>query len=192
MATLFDSVLLTVARDVGRYAKSVFVRARHAANGVAVDAWVTLTVTGRAVMELDRGVVVRRGAVLIASDEKSPGVDCRLVIGAGSAINEYANLRAAGGSIVIGRHCLISQFVSVIATNYKLSEAGLPMFSEWASSPNQVHIEDGVWIGAHAVILPGVRIGQGAVVAAGAVVTRDVPAGEVWGGCPAKLIHRRS
>jgi maltose O-acetyltransferase len=50
-------------------------------------------------------------------------------------------------------------------------------------------IEDGVWIGSHAVILPGVRIGQGSVVAAGAVVTRDVPPHALVGGVPARWIH---
>ncbi|WP_281421535.1 DapH/DapD/GlmU-related protein [Thermus brevis] len=49
-------------------------------------------------------------------------------------------------------------------------------------------IGDGVWIGAHAIILRGVRIGDRAVIAAGAVVTKDVPPGEIWGGVPARRI----
>ena len=51
-------------------------------------------------------------------------------------------------------------------------------------------IEDEVMIGCGAVILPGVRLGQGCQIGAGAVVTKDVPAGETWVGNPAKLIHR--
>ena len=53
-------------------------------------------------------------------------------------------------------------------------------------------IEDEVWIGARVVVLRGVRIGRGAVIAAGAVVTGDVPPGEVWGGVPARFIRRRT
>lgn len=53
-------------------------------------------------------------------------------------------------------------------------------------------LDDEVWVGARAVILRGVRIGHGAVIAAGAVVTRDVPAREIWGGVPARLIRRRA
>lgn len=53
-------------------------------------------------------------------------------------------------------------------------------------------IEDEVWIGARVVVLRGVRIGRGAVIAAGAVVTRNVPDGEIWGGVPAKFIRRRA
>jgi len=50
-----------------------------------------------------------------------------------------------------------------------------------------VHIEDNVWIGAGAVILPGVRIGRGSIVAAGAVVREDVPPGALVAGVPAKV-----
>jgi len=54
--------------------------------------------------------------------------------------------------------------------------------------PAPVHIGRDVWIGANAVILPGVTIGDGAVIAAGAVVTKDVPENTVAGGVPAKVI----
>ncbi|MDP2228898.1 MAG: DapH/DapD/GlmU-related protein, partial [Moraxellaceae bacterium] len=54
-----------------------------------------------------------------------------------------------------------------------------------------VTIQDDVWIGARAIILPGVLIGQGAVIAAGAVVTKSVPAYGVYAGVPAKAIGER-
>lgn len=52
-------------------------------------------------------------------------------------------------------------------------------------------IEDEVWIGANVVILKGVKIGEGAIIAAGAVVSKDIPAYEIWGGVPAKFIKKR-
>ena len=55
-----------------------------------------------------------------------------------------------------------------------------------------ITVEDQAWIGAKAVLLPGVTVGRGAVVAAGAVVTRDVPAGTVVGGSPARVLKRRA
>ena len=54
--------------------------------------------------------------------------------------------------------------------------------------PSAIHIGKKVWIGSHATILPGVTIGDNAIVAAGAVVTKDVPANTVVGGVPAKII----
>jgi acetyltransferase-like isoleucine patch superfamily enzyme len=57
--------------------------------------------------------------------------------------------------------------------------------------PSPVEIGEDVWIGAHAVVLPGVRIGSGAVVGAGAVVNRDVPPNTIVGGVPARVIGDR-
>jgi acetyltransferase-like isoleucine patch superfamily enzyme len=52
-------------------------------------------------------------------------------------------------------------------------------------------LEADVWLGTHVVVLPGVTIGRGAIVAAGSVVNRDVPAHEIWGGAPARFLKRR-
>lgn len=68
---------------------------------------------------------------------------------------------------------------------------GLPAGAADRAVPPPV-IEDEVWIGARVVVLRGVRIGRGAVIAAGAVVVGDVPAGEIWGGVPARFIRRRA
>ena len=54
--------------------------------------------------------------------------------------------------------------------------------------PAPIHIGKNVWIGANSMVLPGVTIGDGAVIAAGAIVTKDVPANTIFGGIPAKKI----
>lgn len=54
-----------------------------------------------------------------------------------------------------------------------------------------VIIGNGVWLGANAVIVPGLKIGDGSIVAAGAVVTKDVPTNSIVGGVPAKVIKAR-
>jgi len=59
----------------------------------------------------------------------------------------------------------------------------------WSKGP--IIVEDDVWIGTRAMILSGVRIGQGAIIAAGAVVTKDVPPYSIVGGNPAKIIKYR-
>jgi maltose O-acetyltransferase len=70
-------------------------------------------------------------------------------------------------------------------------EAGIPMrLQPLKSAP--VRIGNDVWIGARCIILPGVTIGDGAVLAAGAVVTRAVPANAIMGGVPAKVLKYRA
>ena len=87
------------------------------------------------------------------------------------------------GGIEIGDNVLIGQQVVIATLNHDLNP------SKRANMlPAPVKIGNGVWIGAHATILPGVTVGDGAVIAAGAVVTKDVPANAVVGGVPAKII----
>jgi acetyltransferase-like isoleucine patch superfamily enzyme len=74
---------------------------------------------------------------------------------------------------------------------YEARAKGLP--TGFTDKPvQQVIIEDGAWIGARVTILQGVRLGRGSVVAAGAVVTKEVPAYEIWAEVPARRIGKRS
>lgn len=87
------------------------------------------------------------------------------------------------GGIFIDDGALIGHNVVLATLNHDLSP-------ETRSSmiPKPIHIGKNVWIGANSVVLPGVTVGDGAVIAAGAVVTRDVPENTVVGGVPAKFI----
>lgn len=88
------------------------------------------------------------------------------------------------GGIFIGDGVLIGHNVVLATLNHVMQpERRSDML------PAPIHIGKRVWIGSNATVLPGVTIGDGAVVAAGAVVTRDVPANTVVGGVPAKVIH---
>ena len=93
------------------------------------------------------------------------------------------------GPVTIGSHVNLAQSITVTALNHNFSDT-TRRIDEQGISTNPVTIEDDVWIGANAVILPGVTIGQHAVVAAGAVVTADVPANTVVGGVPARIIKK--
>ena len=93
------------------------------------------------------------------------------------------------GPVTIGSHVNLAQSITVTALNHNFSDT-TRRIDEQGISTNPVTIEDDVWIGANAVILPGVTIGQHAVVAAGAVVTADVPANTVLGGVPARIIKK--
>lgn len=89
-----------------------------------------------------------------------------------------------GDYVMIGPKCL---FASV---HHSFSDAQIPMIFQPVAM-HEIVIEDDVWIGANVTILGGVRVGRGAVVAAGAVVNKDVPPYAIVGGVPAKLIKYR-
>ena len=93
------------------------------------------------------------------------------------------------GPVTIGSHVHLAQGVTVTALNHNFEDPGRRI-DELGISTKQVVIGDDVWIGANAVVLPGVTIGTHCVVAAGAVVTKDVPDGCVVGGVPARVIKK--
>ena len=93
------------------------------------------------------------------------------------------------GPLEIGSHVNLAQGITVTALNHNFSDAN-KRIDEQGVSTSPVTIEDDVWIGANAVILPGVTIGEHCVVAAGAVVTKDVPPHSLVAGVPAKVIKK--
>ncbi len=91
------------------------------------------------------------------------------------------------GPVCIGSHVNLAQGITVTALNHNFGDAARRI-DEQGVSTKPVVIGDDVWIGANAVILPGVTIGSHCVIAAGAVVTKDVPDYTLAGGVPAKII----
>jgi acetyltransferase-like isoleucine patch superfamily enzyme len=91
------------------------------------------------------------------------------------------------GPVCIGSHVNLAQGITVTALNHNFGDAARRI-DEQGVSTKPVVIGDDVWIGANAVILPGVTIGSHCVIAAGAVVTKDVPDYTLAGGVPAKTI----
>ena len=93
------------------------------------------------------------------------------------------------GPVTIGSHVNLAQRITVTALNHNFEDTD-KRIDEQGISTKAVTIEDDVWVGANAVILPGVTIGRHSVVAAGAVVTKDVPENTVVGDVPAKIIKQ--
>ena len=91
------------------------------------------------------------------------------------------------GPVCIGNNVNLAQGITVTALNHNFDDV-TKRIDEQGVSTKPVVIGDDVWIGANAVILPGVTIGRHCVVAAGAVVTKDVPDNTVVGGVPAKVL----
>jgi acetyltransferase-like isoleucine patch superfamily enzyme len=93
------------------------------------------------------------------------------------------------GPVSIGNHVNMAQGITVTALNHNFSDPD-KRIDEQGISTSAVYIGDDVWIGTNAVVLPGVTIGNHSVVAAGAIVTKDVPEGCLVAGVPAKIIKR--
>jgi acetyltransferase-like isoleucine patch superfamily enzyme len=91
------------------------------------------------------------------------------------------------GPVTIGSHVNLAQGITVTALNHNFEDTSLRIDQQGVST-KAVVISDDCWIGANAVILPGVTIGEHCVVAAGAVVTKDVPSYSLVGGVPAKIL----
>jgi acetyltransferase-like isoleucine patch superfamily enzyme len=109
---------------------------------------------------------------------------------AGSILVGYGDRETRAGLIKIGRDVRIAPFVQIIAGNHNFADPARPIASQGVA-PAPVVIEDDVWVAGRVIITAGVRIGTGSVLAAGAVVTRDVAPGSVAGGVPARLLRRR-
>jgi acetyltransferase-like isoleucine patch superfamily enzyme len=94
------------------------------------------------------------------------------------------------GGVRIGRHFHTGRGLTIFSSRHDhRSESAIPYDDEDVPAP--VVIEDFVWVGANVSVLPGVTIGEGAVVAMGAIVTRDVPPGAIVAGNPARIIGQR-
>jgi acetyltransferase-like isoleucine patch superfamily enzyme len=94
------------------------------------------------------------------------------------------------GSLVLGSHVHFGQHVEILTSNHNFDRpTALPY--DKVRVARDVDVGDCVWFGDHVIVTPGVRIGEGAILGAGAVVTREVPPLAVVGGAPAKVLRYR-
>jgi carbonic anhydrase/acetyltransferase-like protein (isoleucine patch superfamily) len=134
---------------------------------------------------LEHEVALDDGVCLVIGGPPRPN---KLVIGSRTYVNRYTIFDAhqqlhVGRRVMIGPHCYLTD-----------ADHGTAPGSSVQSQPMRVApvvIEDEVWLGAHVTVLPGVRIGRGAVIGAGSVVTRSIPAMSVAAGVPAKILRYR-
>lgn len=114
----------------------------------------------------------------------------KLSVGKGSVIGDKAILDARNG-LTIGRNVTLSSNVSIYTEQHDHRNPDFLCISTTGVKPCSVTIDDYVWLGPNVIVLPGVHIGEGAVVGAGAVVTKDIPPYTVNAGIPAKTVGER-
>lgn len=106
-------------------------------------------------------------------------------IGDGCAINSGCWFEG-DGRIVIGRNCLFGPEVMILTADHEIgSDRTVPR----DPTPREVHIGDGCWLGARVMVMPGVTIGAGTVIGAGALVIKDCEPGAVYVGVPARRVR---
>lgn len=128
-------------------------------------------------MRIGKKVALMRGAIVVRPDQISIGNNC--IIGFNCFLGGEAGIQ-------IGNNVNLASFTTILAGYHDIDD---PTFK---SILNPVIVEDYAWVATRATIAGGVRIGRGAVVAAGAVVTKDVPPYHVVGGVPARKIKERN
>lgn len=113
----------------------------------------------------------------------------KILIGSYCSVNPFTIIYGHGG-VTIGNHVRIAAHSVIVASSHKFDRLDIPI-SQQGTEQIGIVIEDDVWIGTGARILDGVTIGRGAVIAAGAVVTSDVPEFTIMAGVPAREIKTR-
>lgn len=116
------------------------------------------------------------------------GSGAGIIIGDRSGIGIEADIH---GPVTIGNDVLMGPRCTILTHNHQIDDTSRPINQQDFTETQRVIIEDDVWIGANVTILPNVRIGKGSVLAAGAVVTRDVPPLAIVGGVPAHVLRFR-
>ena len=148
---------------------------------------------GEKYISIGKGTTINTGVILTAWDKYgeqtfTPSIE----IGNNCSIGEYAHITACK-EIIIGNNVLTGRRVYISDNahgNSSKEEIDIPPIKRPLHVKGSVVIEDNVWIGERACILSGVHIGKGAIIAANAVVTHNVPAGCIVGGVPARIIKR--
>lgn len=120
--------------------------------------------------------------------EKGASFGRRVSIGDNSGIGINAIL---DGEVYIGNNVMMGPEVLVYTQNHEFSRIDIPMNKQGFKDEKKVIIGDDVWIGARVIILPGVKIGNGSILGAGAVITKNVEEYSIVGGNPAKVIKKR-
>jgi len=130
-------------------------------------------------------VLQREVSIFISPDHPDACVN----FGDESYVGRNTNI-AAYAPVTIGKKVLISPYCHINSCNHGFSNVDVTIYDqELTTSP--INIGDGAWIGTHVIILSGTEIGEGSIVGAGSVVTKNIPPYEIWGGVPARFIKSR-
>jgi maltose O-acetyltransferase len=126
-------------------------------------------------VNVEKGANFYTGWEIELGDDSSLGIDCMIPY-----------------DLKVGKDVMMGPYVVIVGNSHQFSRSDIPMRLQGLKEYPPVRIEDDVWIGARAIILPGLTIGKGSIIGSGSVVTKDVPPYAIVGGNPARLIKYRT
>ena len=174
---------------VGRGTALRNVRHLHCGRNVIIEDFVEIQALSTRGVRLGNNVSLGRYTVVRPTGNYGGSVGEGMTIGQGTSFGPFCYI-GCSGYMSFGCNVMVGPRVSFFGENHIFEAIDLPIRDQGVRK-GPVTVEDNVWIGSHAVILPGVRIGTGAIIASGAVVNRDVEPYAIMGGIPARLIQYR-
>lgn len=153
-----------------------------------IDDFVTIYAPPRATgaVELARNVHFYRGSVIeLGEGSASLRVGPNTYFQAGCTLNPYL------GNITVGANCMIATRCTFMPYQHNFTDPDRPMREQGLTSRGDIVLEDDVWLGAQVCVMDGVTIGRGAIIGAGAVVTKDIPPYSIAVGVPARVVRMR-
>lgn len=180
------ALLSAIPGSTGKILRKIYYRSvlKSCGKNISVGRYVDIKCPEN--IEFGDNIYIVKSAILRACS------DAQLVIGNNFAMNGNARIIAdTHGRIQIGDFVLVGPNVVIRASNHRHENIKLTIW-EQGQTGGEIIIGDNVWIGANVTILPDVNIGSGSIIAAGAVVTKNVPSNVIVGGVPAKIIKERN
>lgn len=131
--------------------------------------------------------LIRIGNQTIVQQNFRFGNKGKVQIGRNCRINENVYIQSA----IVGDNVLIAPNVAILASTHNFGRTNVPIVEQGDSEIKSVLIEYDVWLGRNVIVLPGIKIGSGAIVGAGSIVTKNIPPYAIFAGVPAKMIRMR-
>jgi acetyltransferase-like isoleucine patch superfamily enzyme len=175
---------------IGKGVRIAYSSRLHAGRDLIIEDGAEVNCLAKGGIQLGHRVTIGKYAIIRPSNLYGGAIGAGLEMGDHSNIGPYSYI-GCSGPIRIGNNVMISPRVSLYAENHVIAGIDIPM-KEQGVTQKGIVIEDDCWIAANSIILDGVTVGRGSVVAAGAVVSKNVPPYSVVAGVPARIIKSRN
>ena len=173
---------------MGRHTKISFKKKIRAGRTLTIGDFVEINALSKEGIKLGNNVSIHRSTIIECTGViRNLGIGLEVGNNVGIAQNCFIQVR---GKVVIGNDVILGPGVSIFSEDHIFDNPDLPILVQGEIRKGVV-IEDGAWIGTKAVILDGVRVCKNSIIAAGSIVTKDVPAYAIVAGVPAKVIRNR-